>query len=99
MTVVSQSCFRAYFEFEEILYSKSIDSFVWSHRIVDGELLPLYLQFEIAEKSLRFTTILVIIELGFVRSCYVVTSGTKRATSYSEIRNFLPALIRWVLIR
>lgn len=99
MTVVSQSCFRAYFEFEEILYSKSIDSFLWSHRIVDGELLPLYFQFEIAEKSLRFTTTLVIIELGFVRSCYVVTSGTKRATSYSEIRNFLPALIRWVLIR
>lgn len=86
----------SFFLFFLFLFRRRTLPKLWTSR----EFLSIYIQFEIAEKSLRFTTTFVIIELGFVRSCYVVTSGTKRATSYSEIRNFLPAaLIRWVLIR
>ena len=86
----------SFFLFFLFLFRRRTLPKLWTSR----EFLSIYIQFEIAEKSLRFITTFVIIELGFVRSCYVVTSGTKRATSYSEIRNFLPAaLIRWVLIR
>lgn len=75
------------FSRDEKLYSfflSSSNAIPFSKSRMSWEFLPLYLQFEMAEKSLRFITTFVIIELGFVRSCYVVTSGTKRATSYSR---------------